>query len=164
MVDHNLEQNLKDGTDGPSLDYELGTRIKEMIEHIGYDQAAAVSGKSSRTIARYVSGHEASFSALAKIAEATGTSLEWLATGQGEKYQKNNLPKPGNINLDSLKNVIEVLETYFKNNRLSPDPEAKARIFIEVYNLLMKEYQNETFDAEFLKENPNVVMMAAFNS
>jgi len=168
MVGSNMEQSNKVGSKGPSLDVKLGTRIKEMVESIGYNTAAAISGKSSRSIARYVNGHEASFPALVKIAEKAKVSLHWLATGEGamfiENEQHDQSKNMQSIQMDGLQNVIEVTEEYFVNNNLDPSPKDKARIFVAIYNILIDQYKNETFDREFLENHPNVIVMAAVGS
>lgn len=71
------------GNSVPGLTEPLGLRIKRVMKDIGIDASVESTGKSARTLDRYVSGVEPPMSVITNLAERSGYSLLWLATGQG---------------------------------------------------------------------------------
>lgn len=69
----------------PSFTHEFGSRIKTVCDLIGTSKNAAVAaGVSTDQLDRYVKGSsKVSFMALYGLSQATGVSLDWLATGEG---------------------------------------------------------------------------------
>lgn len=67
------------------------TDLKQRIrEAIGDEPVAAFArrcGFGESLLRKYLAGAEPSASNLAKIAQAAGVSLEWMATGRGPKYR-----------------------------------------------------------------------------
>ncbi|WP_215753728.1 S24 family peptidase [Acetobacter sp. P5B1] len=62
---------------------ELVLRIREVVERSGTQkQVAARAGIPASTLSEYLKGREVKLSLAARIAEACGVSLEWLATGK----------------------------------------------------------------------------------
>jgi len=75
-----------DGTvnrlDGSAI--SLGWRIKKVMKELGPDASVESSGKSIRTLDRYVSGEvEPPLSVITGLSRRSGYSLRWLATGEG---------------------------------------------------------------------------------
>ncbi|MEO2038863.1 MAG: helix-turn-helix transcriptional regulator [Martelella sp.] len=67
----------------PSSSFALGERLRQAIKAVGSDKAAESTGKSVRTLDRYVSGKiEPPLSVLIGLADSSGLSLQWLATGE----------------------------------------------------------------------------------
>lgn len=65
-------------------------RLKEVIKKLGVDVSVESSGKSARTLNRYVSGEmEPPLSVITGLAERSGYSVSWLATGQGPMIAAN---------------------------------------------------------------------------
>ena len=64
---------------------EIGTRIAEMADRMGSRKLAAkAAGVSSATFYRWINGESPPvFSGVAKLAEAVGVSLDWVASGVG---------------------------------------------------------------------------------
>ncbi len=59
-------------------------RLQRAVKRIGgIDRAAAISGRTTRQIRRYLKGDNAPLTVIAKIAEAADYSLDWLQTGRG---------------------------------------------------------------------------------
>ncbi|MDH4120469.1 MAG: helix-turn-helix domain-containing protein [Deltaproteobacteria bacterium] len=86
MAEHKTEQenNLKNlGGEGDVAGF--GDRISAVSRQIGSRLGAAqAAGVSADSLQRYIRGEvHPSFMAMARLAEAAGVSLEWLATGQG---------------------------------------------------------------------------------
>lgn len=52
--------------------------------------AAAAAGVSIPTFSRWIAGQEPSFAGLVKLSEATGVSLDWIATGTGALFRVNS--------------------------------------------------------------------------
>lgn len=70
-----------------SFEEELGERIKLASERVGGKKTLSrETGIPESGIYRYIKGESAiPVKALVKIAEATGVSIQWLATGEGEQ-------------------------------------------------------------------------------
>jgi len=76
-----MDDHPSSSGDHPCLNPELGRRLKEALKNMSKDEAAAVSGKSYRTLERYFAGHDASVDAVIKIAKATDTPVETILFG-----------------------------------------------------------------------------------
>lgn len=69
------------GNELPTYDIGLGSRIGELVAELGEDKAVLVTGRSYKTLGRYISGKEAPFNVVAALAQAAGRSMTWMATG-----------------------------------------------------------------------------------
>jgi phage repressor protein C with HTH and peptisase S24 domain len=71
---------------------EIAARLRSIIKNAGGSTAASEkTGINLRTLNNYLSGiSEPKVSALALLSRATGVSLDWLATGEGEMLQQIN--------------------------------------------------------------------------
>jgi phage repressor protein C with HTH and peptisase S24 domain len=63
-------------------------RLKALILHIGRDKSVFLSGKSDRTLSRYLAGYEVPVSALWPLCQATGTSLDWVLDGNPKNREE----------------------------------------------------------------------------
>ena len=94
-----LEPNDQVGTSVPTYEKvgtaEVGTRIREIQKKVGtVEEAAIIAGINSETLRRWINGEsKASFLPLARLCQAAGRSLDWLATGIEPPYNStsNNL-------------------------------------------------------------------------
>lgn len=70
---------------------EAGERIRQMVSAIGtHAKAAEVAGVTVQQIGRFISGKNSpSFLPMAKLAKASGMSLDWVSTGEGDPYGKS---------------------------------------------------------------------------
>lgn len=72
---------------------KLATRFKEVVDG-GFpnrEAAALVLGKDKETVGRYALGKTIPpFDVIIRLAQFTGVSLDWLASGRGNKYEKDN--------------------------------------------------------------------------
>lgn len=99
------------------------------------------SGIPVRTITRWARDQgEPQVTELVKIAEATGCTLEWLATGRGPV--RVGEPTPGEpsepkavFDADVMREVIVTLEQMRKRGFLRPKPEEWAKLIVDTYML-----------------------------
>lgn len=71
------------GNDLPIYDLGLADRIAELVHELGEDKSVQVTGRSFKTLGRYMAGKEAPFPVVAALVKATGRSMAWMATGEG---------------------------------------------------------------------------------
>jgi phage repressor protein C with HTH and peptisase S24 domain len=69
------------GNDLPTYDLGVADRIGEVIGQLGQDKSVQVTGRSWKTLSRYMAGKEAPFTVVASLASAAGRSMSWMATG-----------------------------------------------------------------------------------
>lgn len=83
-----------------TLSNKVTTRLKDILDNNfpNRESAAIVVGKDKDMISRYASGKSVPpFDAIIKIAKFANVSLDWLAFGRGEKYEKNNSSLPSDV-------------------------------------------------------------------
>nr|WP_094462651.1 S24 family peptidase [Pannonibacter phragmitetus] len=66
----------------PSLNAEVGRRIRQIVKDLGADRAEAASGKTYRSLERYFAGHDAPLSVVAGLAKAAGVTVDWILGAQ----------------------------------------------------------------------------------
>ncbi|MBP5857253.1 helix-turn-helix transcriptional regulator [Marivibrio halodurans] len=78
-----MESGSKDGKDVPGFREDLGKRIRLVEQKFkNREEAARVAGVAKSTLANWIAGlADPSFASLARLAKATDTSLDWLASG-----------------------------------------------------------------------------------
>jgi len=70
------------------------------------------------------------------VAEMTGYSAKWLATGQGTKREaKLFAPDLAGLDLSFLTITLQAVEKYLNEAELSLDPEAKAKLITLLYEI-----------------------------
>lgn len=81
----NSENGREGGSPLPSFEAEVGSRLRLVeSEFRNREEAAKTAGVAKSTFQRWVEGKaDPSFRGLARLAAATGVSLNWLATGEG---------------------------------------------------------------------------------
>lgn len=140
----------KDECQHSSLENKLECRVKELID-LFPDRLRAinVSGLSRAQLNRYLNGDSNySFIPLSLMAKDRGISLDWLATGEGEKMAKAYAVREesaiysvnsGETYLKALELCEEVLQA--KNVNLKPGK--KVELVRIVANMLQKSESDE---------------------
>lgn len=64
------------------MDRELGLQLKGLTDSLGRDRSVQVSGRSWKTLSRYIEGAEPPFSVVLSLARAAGRSLDGILPGQ----------------------------------------------------------------------------------
>ena len=121
-------------------------RIREASRRAGgHSTLAAKSGLSLSTLNRYLSGGELKVGSLVAIADASGLSMEWLATGRGEMVAASpELPVPAteaqplfaSLDMSRMAKAIEMAQDAFKKREPSPDYRRQAQVFALIYDFL----------------------------
>ncbi|WP_142849786.1 S24 family peptidase [Telmatospirillum sp. J64-1] len=85
MAYGNSEQPRPEDAAVPTSSREVGTRLELVMAQVGSRKnAAEIAGKSEDMLTRYAQGKtDAPFSVVARLAQAAGFSLDWIATGRG---------------------------------------------------------------------------------
>lgn len=66
------------GNPVPTSDRELGLQLRTLTDSLGRDKAVQVTGRSWKTLSRYIDGAEPPFSVVLSLARAAGKSLDGL--------------------------------------------------------------------------------------
>lgn len=143
----------------------LSQRIKFAADKIGgLDALAATTGVKRATMYNYASGStEPKVSALIEIAKATGTSIEWLAVGNGELHRETKV-EIKEASIDDVRRFIwNIAETYYEKLPRRTKPAAFADQCLAMFDyLLTREDLKEDaaaeviqFRAEQLRHNSN---------
>jgi len=85
----------------------FAARLSELIGSESRAKFAARSGISEGVIRRYEAGSQPGLINLLKIAEATGVTVNWLATGEGEKMALPPAPREGSEESESVKGALD---------------------------------------------------------
>jgi hypothetical protein len=109
----------------------LGERIDAMVALLpSRSNAAAVGGISADTLQRYVREESgASFEPLARLAFATGTSLDWVATGR--------LPRSAGLDAALLRQALGLVDEALATLAQPLSSEKRAELVTVVYDLLV---------------------------
>lgn len=137
----NSEADEQHGKALPTSDGELGTRLSAVIDRVGSRQkASSIAGRSTDQLWKYVRGTaEPPFVALARLCLATGTSMEWLATGlesekplqdkaSGQKEAAPSASQP--MRSEDLTLAIQLAEEALDGKRLEPADYAQLVMLI----------------------------------
>ncbi|WP_085908495.1 helix-turn-helix domain-containing protein [Kiloniella majae] len=127
----------------------LGKRIRIAAGMVkGGAELARNAGVSRNTLENYLTdATEPKITVLVKIAEITGLSLAWLATGQGPmmasdlaEHKTTQYRDAVSLNEDVLIAVIEAAEKWIIKNadRHNFSPAEKARVFRALYRAEIK--------------------------
>ena len=137
----NLEPSEELRTLIPSLGeletHELGTRIDAISKCLGTrENAAYIAGLSVDQLVSYIKGRsKPGFLPLARLARATGFSLDWLATGKGMMLQVSDRTDPtstGYMDAEALGAAIKLMEQIGADLPLV----RKARLTALAYDLM----------------------------
>ncbi len=99
-----------------TLSNKVTTRLKDILDNDfpNRESAAIVVGKDKDMISRYASGKSVPpFDAIIKIAKFANVSLDWLAFGRGEKYEKNNSSLPSDVKKIKVYDIPSFPKTAF---------------------------------------------------
>ncbi|MEX0758758.1 MAG: helix-turn-helix transcriptional regulator [Tistlia sp.] len=127
----------------PSYRTELGKRLREVEKRFkNREEAAIAAGVAKSSLQRWVEGRsDPSFEGLAKLAKASGTSISWLAYGEGSMAAEPASIKAGTseatagraMDLDLMRNCIIAVEELIEELAREVEPTEKADIILRVY-------------------------------
>ena len=117
----NSEAANKVGSQLPSSETELGSRLLAVIDQIGSRQKASeIAGRSTDQLAKYVKGAaEPPFLALARLCMAAGRSMEWLATGVDPEVPHPQPPSQA-VRPEVVSLAVQLAEEALEGKRLEP--------------------------------------------
>ena len=83
-----MDDDGEKGRDRPSLNAELGRRIRYATEKLAPGNAERFTGKSYRTLERYFAGHDVPVSVVLGLSKGTGLSVDWILTGKSSASEE----------------------------------------------------------------------------
>ena len=125
----------------------MNTRLQTVLKELPgtIDEIAKGLGVSHATLYKYLSGKtkpNADF--LAQLKSQTGVNLNWLITGQGEKYGDSN---QDDLNQSLLRAVVDSISEYCLNAKSSPSPQEQSALIISIYSMMLKEKRKADFSS-----------------
>lgn len=146
----------------------FGNRLSSVLELVGgLVGASKVIGVSDEQIGRWRSGRsKPQFFGLAALCDATGVSLDWLATGEGEMMRDARrgppafdvglpLPEKAPAAIEPRVHVLAItkVESWLAQNpRRRMTPEKKAEAIALIYDMILEAVGNparsETIDRQ----------------
>ncbi|MEP2705233.1 MAG: helix-turn-helix transcriptional regulator [Roseibium sp.] len=117
----------------------LGQRIKKAAENVGGLEALGNEiGAKRATMFNYASGStEPKVSTLVEIAKVTGTSIEWLAVGQGDALRQTDIQIKEVSKADARRYIWNIAETFWSKVPRRTKPDAFADQFLEMFDYLL---------------------------
>jgi transcriptional regulator with XRE-family HTH domain len=99
-------------------------------------------GVSDALLRKYINGSDPSLSKAMQIAERTGSSLTWLASG---KEKKATIPHSADveINLSTLEHAIVTVSHVDYEHKLNLTHEQKAKLIITSYEYIKSTQQSD---------------------
>lgn len=116
----------------------LGQRIKKAAENVGGLEPLGVAiGAKRATMFNYASGStEPKVSTLIEIARVTGTSIEWLAVGDGEALRQTDI-QIKEVPIATVRKFIwNIAETFWAKAPQRTKPSEIADQFVEMFDYL----------------------------
>lgn len=123
----------------PQQRADLGDRIRVLVEAAGTQaQAASIAQVSIQQLGRFMRTDNApSLMPLARLAEATGISLDWVALGVGERYRVKGVdPAPQNapaVSPELFRRVLEEVAKAHQNASIHISPTQLVEIGMREY-------------------------------
>lgn len=140
----NGEKDTKEPSDSqrPFYTEGIGHRISGLIEPHGMKKKLSeATGISLSQLDRYAREISApTIEPLARLADAAGVRLEWLATGKGPKHQ-TDVVFYEKFDVPLLADAIDLLETFLKGLKRQATPRNKAELVVAVYELLKEDQE-----------------------
>lgn len=127
------------GRNRPSLDPELGRRLKQVADSIGTQKdAATLAGVSVSQFARYIKGEsEPSFLTIISLCKRANVNVLWLATGEGQMHASGARETAGDhistLDTDLLEAIIRDLESALDEEGLELAAAKKAIVVTQLY-------------------------------
>ena len=117
----------------------VGQRIKYAAEKVGGLEALAAATGIKRTTMFYYARDktEPKVSALVEIAKATGTSIEWLAVGNGDVLRKTEIRVKEASIADIRSFLWNICETYYEKLPRRTKPAAFADQCLAMFDYLL---------------------------
>ncbi|WP_299378603.1 helix-turn-helix transcriptional regulator [uncultured Kiloniella sp.] len=121
----------------------IASRISELIGKESVRSFSRKCGLSDGTVRGILSGHEPGMLKVIAIANATGTSVEWLATGKETSHDidypespvgKASPEKPGLIDPKMLLDIFNRTQTAMDKHDVEFPPSTVLEISIATYN------------------------------
>ena len=133
----------------------VGKRLRELRGGLTRDQFSDQIGCNKATYGNYERGDRSpELDFLTKLIQATGVSLNWVATGKGPKYIREvNQPAKTSkaVDMELLEACIQGTEEHLAAADQAIDSGNKALIIANLYSLRVKERAAATDDSD--KEN-----------
>ncbi|MBN8112605.1 helix-turn-helix domain-containing protein [Vibrio parahaemolyticus] len=122
-------------------------RLSDTIGGTSVRSFARTCGLSDKTLRDYLSGKTyPTLDRLALIADASGRSISWLATGE---VVSSTPIEQEPLNEQVLQNTIQAIEIILKKKGLSIAPRKKAQIITMIYKLSIRE---KNIDHQIVKQ------------
>lgn len=147
-LDPNSDLPSELGGQSPSFRRELGERLRQVEGRFrNREEAARAAGVSKTTLLRWVhGGADASFEGLARLADKTGYSLDWLATGQEPKRRGEAPAAPpaaapvpaGALDRELLAGVVREVDAWLEATRQRIPPEKKGEVLLYIYDMMLR--------------------------
>ena len=123
----------------------LAQRLRICADKAGSgDELSRKTAIPRRTLESYLTGEsEPKTSRLVAIAEASGVTVEWLATGREPPpfaASTSGLP-PGKLHEEMLSEAISIVEDWLEVNRRRMASEKKASIISKLYQLFIEDIE-----------------------
>lgn len=97
----------------------------QLAEVLGLSQSATSQWKRRKIIPEGIA---------AKVATLTGTNLQWILSGDGERFSsENNLPHVTGLDSDLLRQIIESIEIALIELEIQLKPSKKADLIVTLY-------------------------------
>lgn len=118
---------------------QIGQRIRLAADKIGgLDALAKATGVKRTTMFNYASGTtEPKVSTLVEIAKATGTSIEWLAVGNGDVLRETEVRVKEASIADIRSFLWNICETYYEKLPRRTKPAAFADQCLAMFDYLL---------------------------
>lgn len=138
---------------------QLGMRIRTLVEAVGTQSSAAeVADVSVQQLGRFMRTVNApSFLPLARLADATGISLDWVATGRGSRSRPDAASTHEPSTSVQVRLVIEIVQTILRVYR----EEGRAIADGEVRRMAETEYEIMSSAGLTEREFPTGMRMSA---
>lgn len=142
---------------------ELGKRIRALVEAAGTQtHAASVARISVQQLGRLMSAkHAPSLLPLARLAEETGYSLDWVATGEGPQLRGGNAERPAEparpapaIPIPFLVDLVVTILGVYEQESVKPGRDEVAFVVSQECELVALVHPDEA-------EYPTILKMAA---
>lgn len=131
----------------PILDPRIGhlsERIRSAIGSSSVRSVASKAGVAEGTLRNLLAGGIPRLDILLRIADATGVSAGWLASGEGMMSQgerPQSAPAHADKQLDALEDIAVKVEAMLRARRPGISPQAVARVIRLVYEFYLREGQ-----------------------
>lgn len=135
-----------------TADNQLGVRVRQLREERGWSQselAQRLPNVRQQSIDQLEQGKVRRPRFLHELAQALGTTVNWLMSGKGGKARMAATPAMADVDVGLLKDVLLVVEKIESERKLKFDHAHKAKLIGAIYELMLHE---ETQDIDRLHQ------------